>query len=81
MKIPLPFLLKATALLVALGLVFTVVPLLIAAVLPRGNRVADRLRLFSSYVPVAVMFCIAHFQILLAMVVIVVGLAIALLHA
>ncbi|MBB3641068.1 hypothetical protein [Variovorax atrisoli] len=81
MKIPLPFLLKAAALLVALGLVFTVVPLFIAAVLPRGNRVADRLRLFSSYVPVAVMFCIAHFQILLAMVVIVVGLAIALLHA
>jgi len=81
MKIPLPFLLKAAALLVALGLVFTVVPLFIAAVLPRGNRVADRLRLFSSYVPEAVMFCIAHFQILLAMVVIVVGLAIALLHA
>jgi hypothetical protein len=81
MKIPLPFLFKALGILVALGLVLTVAPLFIAAMLPRGHRMADRLRLFASYVPVAVMFCIARFEILLAMVVIVVGLTIALLHA
>jgi len=81
MKIPLPFLLKAVGVLVALGLVLTLVPLLLAAMLPRGNRMADRLRSFARYVPSAVMFCIAHFQILLAMVIIVVGLTVALLHA
>ncbi|WP_418129453.1 hypothetical protein ABL849_25200 [Variovorax sp. 375MFSha3.1] len=81
MTIPLSFLLKAVAALVALGFVLTVAPLVIAAVLPRGNRMADRLRLFASYVPIAVMFCIGRFEILLAMVVIVVGVAITLLHA
>lgn len=81
MKIPLPFLLKAVAALVAVGLMLTVAPLIIAAVLPRGNRMADRLRLFASYVPIAVLFCIARFEILVAMVIIVVGLTIALLHA
>lgn len=80
MTIPFSFLLKAVAALVALGFVLTVVPLVIAAVLPRGNCMADRLRLFASYVPIAVMFCISRFEILLAMVVIVVGVAITLLH-
>jgi|GEM_PF-2264275 len=81
MKPPLIFFFKAVAALLALGFVLTVVPLFIAAMLPRGNRMADRLRLFSSYVPIAVMSCIARFEILVAMVVIVVGLTVALLHA
>lgn len=79
--IPLSFFLKAVAVLLVLGFGLTVVPLLIAAVLPRGNRVADRLRQFASHVPLAVLFCIAHFKILFAMVIVAVGVTIAILHA
>ncbi|WP_432727235.1 hypothetical protein [Variovorax sp. W6] len=81
MKVPLFFLLKAVAAMLALGFVLTVVPLVIAAVLPRGNLVADRLRRFASHVPIAVMFCIARFEILLAMIIVVVGVTIAMVHA
>lgn len=81
MRVPLFFLLKAVAAMLALGFVLTVVPLVIAAVLPRGNLVADRLRRFASHVPIAVMFCIARFEILLAMIIVVVGVTIAMVHA
>ncbi|RSZ47160.1 MULTISPECIES: hypothetical protein [unclassified Variovorax] len=81
MTIPLSFLLKAVTALLALGFMLTVAPLVIAAVLPRGNLVADRLRVFASCVPTVLLFCIARFEILLAIVIVIAGVTIAILHA